>query len=65
MFKMFAIICVATVLECQIMYENPIRVFDTNAECETAALIKMQETLIILSGTDYKNLEVGCEKIED
>ena len=46
---MFAIICAVTVLECNTLYENPPRSFNTEAECHEAALIKEKETIEMLS----------------
>jgi|TARA_B110000211_G_scaffold94447_1_gene110138 hypothetical protein len=65
MYMMYAIICLTTAMNCTVMYENPPRIFDTQAECDTAASIKAEETLSMLSGTEYASLEIGCEKIED
>jgi len=67
MFKMFAIICVVTVLECNTMYEDPPRSFNTEAECLEAAVIKDKETREILSDEDgyltVAHLEIGCQNI--
>ena len=49
---MFAIICAVTVLECNTMYEDPPRTFDTKAECEKALVIKQEKTLEFLTDED-------------
>ena len=49
MFKMFAIMCAVTVMECQTLYENPPRTFATEAECQEALIIKQQETVEMFS----------------
>ena len=63
---MFAIICAVTVLECNTMYEDPPRTFDTKAECLTAAVEKEKSTREMLTDEDgfltVEHLEVGCEK---
>ena len=67
MFKMFAIICAVTVYECNTMYENPPRGFDTKEECLAAATIKEKQTIELLTDEDgyldVTHLEVGCERI--
>ena len=64
MFKMFAIICAVTVLECNTLHENPPRTFNTEAECLEAAVIKDKETREMLSDEDgyltVAHLEIGC-----
>ena len=66
MFKMFAVMCVVTVVDCRTMYEDPPRIFDTKAECEAAAEIKEKNTVEMLTDEDgfltVEHLEVGCEK---
>lgn len=64
MFKMFAILCLVTVLDCRIMYENPPRHFDTMEQCEAAAAIKSAQTLELLEGSDYAHFETGCEAVQ-
>ena len=67
MFKMFAIICAVTVLECNIMYEDPPRIFNTEVECLEAVKIKEKETREFLTDEDgfltVEHLEIGCENI--
>ena len=67
MFKMFAIICAVTVLECNTMYEDPPRTFNTEEECLEAAVIKDKETREFLKDEDgfltVEYLEIGCENI--
>ena len=64
---MFAVICAVTVLECNTMYEDPPRFFDTKEECLAAATIKEQHTIELLTDEDgyldVTHLEVGCEQI--
>ena len=64
MFKMFAIMCAVTVMECQTLYVNPPRTFATEAECQEALIIKQQETVEMLSDEDgyltVAYLELGC-----
>jgi hypothetical protein len=43
------------------MFENPPRLYKTWAECENAAAIKFEETKVLLAGTEYHSLDVGCE----
>ena len=66
MFKMFAIMCVVTVVDCKTMYEDPPRTFDPKAECLTAAVEKEKSTREMLTDEDgfltVEHLEVGCEK---
>ena len=61
MFKMFAIICAVTVLECNTMYEDPPRIFDTKEECLSAAVVKEKYTREIIG--DVEHLEIGCEPV--
>ena len=61
MFKMFAILCVLSSADCRVMFENPPRLYKTWAECENAAAIKFEETKVLLAGTEYHSLDVGCE----
>jgi len=65
MFKMFAIICAVTVMECNTMYENPPREFSTEAECLEAAVEKAKWTRDMLTDEDgyltVAHLEVGCK----
>ena len=66
MFKMFAIICDVTVLDCRTMYEDPPRIFDTRQECEAASTIKAEQTYDMLTDEGeltVEHFEVGCEKI--
>ena len=67
MFKMFAIICAVTVLECNTMHEDPPRTFNTEVECLEAAKIKEKETREFLTDEDgfltVEHLEIGCENI--
>ena len=67
MFKMFAIVCAVTVLECNTMHEDPPRIFDTKAECLSAAKIKEEQTIKFLSDEDgyltVEHLEVGCTNV--
>ena len=69
MFKMFAIMCAVTVMECQTLYENPPRTFATEAECQEALIIKQQETVEMLSDEDgyltVAHLELGCTGSSD
>ena len=68
MIKMFAIICVVTVMDCRTMYEDPPRTFDTRQECEAASAIKAEQTFEMLKDEGeltVEHFEVGCEKIED
>ena len=69
MFKMFAVICAVTVLECNTMHEDPPRTFDTEAECLRAATIKREQTLQFLTDEDgfltVEHLEVGCTHVYD
>ena len=61
MFKMFAILCVLSSADCRVMHEDPPRLFETRADCEAAAVIKFRDTLLIMEGTQYHSLNVGCE----
>ncbi len=67
MFKMFAIICAVTVTDCNTMYENPPRTYDTKEQCLAAATIKERQTREFFIDEDgYLSviyLEVGCEQI--
>tara|TARA_Y100000114_G_scaffold59228_1_gene54202 strand:- start:83 stop:292 length:210 start_codon:yes stop_codon:yes gene_type:complete len=67
MFKMFAVICAVTVLECNRMYEDPPRTFDTIEECKVAIIQKEQNTRDFLTDEDgyltVAHLEVGCETV--
>ena len=68
MFKMFAIMCVVTMVDCRTMYEDPPRTFDTRQECEAASAIKAEQTFEMLKDEGeltVEYFEVGCEKIED
>ena len=68
MFKMFAIICVVTMMDCRTLYEDPPRTFDTRQECEAASAIKAEQTIEMLTDEGefaVEHFEVGCEKIED
>ena len=64
MFKMFAIMCAVTMLECTTHYEDPPRTFNTEAECQEALVIKQEETVRMLSDEDgyltVAHLELGC-----
>ena len=64
---MFAIICAVTVYECNTMYEDPPRTFDTKEECLAAAKIKAEKTREFFLDEDgyltITHLEVGCEQI--
>ena len=65
MFKMFAIICAVTVMDCVTMYEDPPRTFNTKQECEAASSIKAEQTLEMLTDEGeltVEHFEVGCEK---
>tara|TARA_B100000902_G_C27319277_1_gene923265 strand:+ start:5014 stop:5226 length:213 start_codon:yes stop_codon:yes gene_type:complete len=67
MFKMYAIICAVTVMNCTTMYENPPRTFETLAECEKAAVPKLKQTNDMLTDEDgyltVEHLEVGCAEV--
>ncbi len=69
MFKMFAIVCAVTVLECNTMHEDPPRYFDTKSECEKALVIKQEQTLEMLTDEDgylsVAHLELGCTNVYD
>ena len=69
MFKMFAIICVVSVFECKIMYENPPRVFETKEQCLVAAKMKEDLTREQLTDEDgyltVEHFEVGCEMVDE
>ena len=65
MFKMFAVICAVTVLECNTLYEDPPRTFETKEECLAAAKIKQKSTVEQLTDEDgflsVEHFEIGCE----
>ena len=61
MFKMFAILCVLSSADCRVMHEEPPRLYGTRAECEAASVIKFRDTLLVLEGTQYHSLDMGCE----
>ena len=67
MFKMFAIMCVVTVMECNTMYEDPPRSFNTEAECQEALVIKQDDAVRVLSDEDgnltVAHLELGCTNV--
>ena len=67
MFKMFAVICAVTVLECNRMYEDPPRTFYTIEECKAAIIQKEEHTRDFLTDEDgyltVAHLEVGCENV--
>ena len=69
MFRMYAIICAVTVFECNSMYEDPPRVFETKEQCLVAAQMKKDFTLEQLIDEDgyltVKHFEVGCERIDE
>tara|TARA_B100000902_G_scaffold312894_1_gene303197 strand:+ start:2362 stop:2574 length:213 start_codon:yes stop_codon:yes gene_type:complete len=69
MFKMFAIICAVTVFECNTMYEDPPRTFETKEQCLQEVLIKEKATIEMLSDEDgylgVAHLEIGCEKVNN
>ena len=69
MFKMFAIICAVTVFECNTMYEDPPRIFDTREQCLVAAKMKEDLTREMLTDNDgyltVEHFEVGCERIDE
>jgi len=68
MFKMFAIICAVTVLDCKMMYEDPPRVFETREACEEAAVEKEKWTRDMLTDEGeltVEHLEVGCEQVNN
>ena len=64
---MFAVICAVTVFECNTMYEDPPRLFDTIEECEAAKIQKEKITRNFLTDEDgyltVVHLEVGCENV--
>ena len=68
MFKMYAIICVVTIMECNVMYEDPPRVFETKQQCMVAAKMKEDFTREFLTDEDgyltVEHLEVGCERVD-
>ena len=67
MFKMFAIMCAVTVMECTTHHEDQQRTFNTEAECQEALLIKQEETFKMLSDEDgsltVAHLELGCTNV--
>ena len=69
MFKMFAIICAVTVFECNTMYEDPPRVFETKEQCMVAAQMKKDLTIEALTDEDgyltVEHFEVGCEAVNN
>ena len=69
MWKMFAIVCAVTVLECNTMYEDPPRTFDTKAECQEALVLKQEETIQFLTDENgyltVEHLELGCTNVYD
>tara|TARA_Y100001972_G_scaffold119748_1_gene161392 strand:+ start:77 stop:280 length:204 start_codon:yes stop_codon:yes gene_type:complete len=66
---MYAIICAVTVLECNTMYEDPPRIFETKEQCLVAAKMKEDLTKEMLSDEDgylsVEHLEVGCELVNN
>ena len=66
MWQMFAVVCAVTMLECNTMYEDPPRTFNTESECLAAAVEKEKSTREMLTDEDgfltVEHLEVGCEK---
>ena len=68
MFKMFAIICAVTVFECNTMYEDPPRYFDTIEQCNVAMKMKGDITREQLTDEDgyltVEHLEFGCERAD-
>ncbi len=68
MFKMYAIICAVTLFECNVMYEDPPRYFDTIQQCNVAAKMKGDLTREQLTDEDdyltVEHLEVGCERAD-
>ena len=58
---MFAILCVLSSADCRVMHENPPRLFNTRADCEAASIIKFRDTQIVMEGTEYHSLHMGCE----
>ena len=68
MWQMYAIVCVVTMMECNVMYENPSRTFETKAKCQEAAVIKEKATRKQLTDEDgyltVEHLEEGCERKE-
>tara|TARA_Y100000592_G_scaffold97959_1_gene169830 strand:- start:127 stop:339 length:213 start_codon:yes stop_codon:yes gene_type:complete len=69
MFKMFAIMCAVTVLECNTMYEEPPKTYATKEECMKAAVIKDKWTREMLTDEDgyltVEHLEIGCELVNN
>ena len=68
MFKMFAVICAVTVFDCNTMYEDPPRLFDTKSECLEAAVEKEKNTRELLTDEGIltiEHLEVGCESVHN
>ena len=66
---MYAIICAVTVFECNTMYEDPPRIFETKEQCLVAAKMKEDLTKEMLSDEDgylsVEHLEVGCELVNN
>ena len=52
MFKMYAIMCVVTMIDCRTMYEDPPRTFETKKECLAAAVEKEKSTREMLTDED-------------
>ena len=63
MFRMVAIICFGTVLNCNVMWEEPPRFFDTKKECLIEAVMKANKTKLTLPA-DVVHFEVGGEPVE-
>ena len=67
MWQMFAVVCAVTMLECNTMYEDPPRTFDTQEACLAAAEIKSKATIEFLTDEDgfltVEHLEIGCTNI--
>ena len=55
---MVAIICFGTVLNCNVMWEEPPRFFDTKKECLIEAVMKANKTKLTLPA-DVVHFEVG------
>ena len=66
---MFAIICAVTVFECNTMYEDPPRVFETKEQCMVANKKKKDLTIEELTDEDgyltVEHFEVGCEAVNN
>ena len=67
MFKIFAIMCAVTMMECTTHYEDPPRTFNTEQECQKALVIKQEETIKMLSDEDGEliviHLKLGCTNV--